>query len=171
MLYRIKTIFINCSSISHTIKCLSKTTAQVASIPPGKPPSRPSGTLHTVQSHRFFVEDDTFLRKLGLKLRRTRRARRPTPRQAAPRPHGESLFRRFMDSSIDVTDEHETRSMAQRLHQDSFVAEATARACRTPVADGPRRYFGFQPQPSGFQLEWSPPPRTPLQVRFERCHV
>lgn len=91
-------------------------------------------------------------------------AARPIPRQAAPEPYGEREFRRFMNPSFDANNAEEVRAMTDTIRQESFAAEAVANACRTPVATQPRRYFGLKQQPKPFEVDWAPPPRSPLQV-------
>lgn len=73
-----------------------------------------------------------------------------------------------MDPDFDGSNEEEVRAMTNMLRHESFAAEIGAKACRTPVATRPRRYFGLKPQLEPFKLDWTPPPRSPLQVPSDR---
>lgn len=109
-----------------------------------------------------------FWKKLSLLSLRSfkgkkRAATQAVPPQAAPMPHGEREFRRFMEPGFDHNNEEDLGSMATLLQQASFAAEVFANSYSTPVAKKPTRYCGIMRQPEVPRPESAQPqprPRT-----------
>lgn len=93
-----------------------------------------------------------FLKKLASWIKK-RAAAKPALRQAAPKPHGQREFRRFMEPTFDHTDEENLRAIATGLQKESCNAEFWANVCSSPVAKRPRLYIGVRPQPNVSQAK------------------
>lgn len=103
-----------------------------------------------------------FWKKLALRIKgRKRAATQPVPPQAAPMPHGEREFRRFMEPGFDHNNEEALRSMTTLLRQASFAAEVFASSYSTPVAKKPTRYVGIMRQPEVPRPESAQPQPRP----------